>query len=447
MGGILTYFDIILVPIYLTLILLICARIKSKNIARFPEYKYFTKGIAFKLLGVSAFISIYLFYYGGGDTINYFKGARAVGNLLLEDFEKGIAVLFNSSSNYNHLSSFNYITGYPAHYMWRDPSTFSVSRYSALFYLLGAKSFIINSFLVCCFSYVGLWKFYRLLNTLYPGNEKGLAYIILFLPSIAFWGSGIMKDSYTVSSACWLTYNFYMVLILRKKVLVNSMFLLINLFIIVNMKPYVVLSLLPGIILWLNSAYLKQIKNIFLKILIFPLISVVILLIGVYVFQNLSSLMGVYGEVDSAIEQAQVIRSDLLRSDQYGSNNYDIGKFDGSFISLISVAPNAIFTALFRPFLWEIGSPTMVFSAIENFILIVFTFFTLIRVSPFTVLRTLLKEPFLFYCLIFSILFAFGVGIAGTNFGAMVRYKTPLMPFFFSMIYLLSRFNKSNINS
>ena len=434
-------------PIYLVIILLVCSRIKSKNIAQFQEYKYFTKGLVFKLLGVSAFMSIYLFYYGGGDTINYFKGARAVGNLLLEDFEKGFAVLFNTSSSYNHLSSFNSSTGLPAHYMWRDPSTFSVSRYSALFYLIGAKSFIINSLIVCCFTYIGVWKFYRLLNILYPGYEKGLAYIILFLPSIAFWGSGIMKDSYTVSSACWITYNFYMVLILRKKVLVNSVFLLVNLFIIINMKPYVILSLLPGIILWLNSAYLKKIKNIFLKILILPLISVVILVTGFYVFQNLSSLMGVYGEVDSAIEQAQVIRSDLLRSDQYGSNNYDIGKFDGSLISLISVAPNAIFTALFRPFLWEIGSPTMVFSAIENFILIAFTFFTLIRVSPITVLRTLLKEPFLFYCLIFSILFAFGVGIAGTNFGAMVRYKTPLMPFFFSMIYLLSRLNKSKINS
>ena len=34
-------------------------------------------------------------------------------------------------------------------------------------------------------------------------------------------------------------------------------------------------------------------------------------------------------------------------------------------------------------------------------------------------------------------LFAFGVGIAGTNFGALVRYKTPLVPFFFSMIYLV----------
>ena len=438
--------DIVLAPVYLGLILLICSIIKSKNISQFPEYKYFIKGVIFKLIGVSAFISIYLFYYGGGDTISYFQGSRAVGNLLIEDFEKGCAILFNTESPLNHFSSFNSISGWPTSYMWRDSSTFSVSRYSVLFYLLGARSFIITTFLVCCFSFIGIWKFYRLLNMLYPGYEKGLAYIILFLPSLAFWGSGLMKDSYTLSSACWLTYNFYMVLIKRKKILVNVFFLLFNLFIVINIKPYVILSLIPGMIMWLNSAYLKKIKNFFLKILILPLLSIFILIIGFYIFQNLSGLMGVYGEVDSAIEQAQVIRSDLLRSDQYGSNNYDIGKFDGNLFSLLSVAPNAIFTALFRPFLWEIGSPTMVFSAIENFILILFTFFTLLKVSPISVLRILLREPFLLYCLIFSILFAFGVGIAGTNFGAMVRYKTPLMPFFFTMIYIISKDLKKKIN-
>ena len=177
------------------LIILICLRIKSKNIGLFPEYKYFTKGVLFKLLSVSAFVSIYLFYYEGGDTVNYFRGAKAVSNLLIEDFEKGIAILFNTTNEYNNWNSFNKNTGFPSYYMWRDESTFSVSRYSAFFCLLGAKSFIITSFIVCCFSYIGVWKFYRLLNILYPGYEKGLAYIVLFLPSLAFWGSGIMKDS------------------------------------------------------------------------------------------------------------------------------------------------------------------------------------------------------------------------------------------------------------
>ena len=59
--------------------------------------------------------------------------------------------------------------------------------------------------------------------------------------------------------------------------------------------------------------------------------------------------MGVYGDVDSAIQHAQVIQEDLLREEQYGGNNYDIGQLDGSVGGLLSVAPLAIFTALFRP--------------------------------------------------------------------------------------------------
>jgi hypothetical protein len=105
----------------------------------------------------------------------------------------------------------------------------------------------------------------------------------------------------------------------------------------------------------------------------------------------------------------------------------------------LSAAPLAIFTALFRPLPWEIGSPTMIVSAIENTILILFVLYSLIRIGPFRFFRITFNDSFLVYCLIFSLFFAFGVGIAGTNFGALVRYKIPLMPFFFSFIYIVRR--------
>ena len=60
--------------------------------------------------------------------------------------------------------------------------------------------------------------------------------------------------------------------------------------------------------------------------------------------------MGVYGNVDSALEQAQIIQEDLLREEQYGGNNYELGSIDNSILGLLSVAPVAIITALFRPF-------------------------------------------------------------------------------------------------
>ncbi|MFL2585877.1 MAG: hypothetical protein ACJ0QO_04420 [Parvicellaceae bacterium] len=443
---IISFNDLFLVPLYLFLIIGFGYFIKSRNISTNSDYKFFIPGLLFKIVGVSFFIIIYLFYYNGGDTVNYFLGTRALGGLILQDLDKGFAVLFNTDSVFNNFSSFNTVTGYPPTYMWRDPNTFSVSRFTLPLYLLGSKSFIITSFLTACFSYFGVWKLYRLFNILYPGNSKPLAYLILFLPSLIFWGSGIMKDSFVLGATCWISYNFYQVFIARKKIIFNAMLLVVNLFIILTIKAYVITSLVPGMLLWLNSAYIKNINSSLGKVFIFPILLTAIGLIGFYIFENLSSLMGVYGNVDTALQQAQVIQEDLLREDQYGSNSYRLGEIDGSLIGLLSVAPIAIFTALFRPLFWEIGSPTMVISALENTILIVFTIIILIRTNPINLIRVLWNHPFLFYCFVFSLFFAFGVGIAGTNFGALVRYKTPLVPFFFSYIYLIYRLSKNAKN-
>ena len=114
-------------------------------------------------------------------------------------------------------------------------------------------------------------------------------------------------------------------------------------------------------------------------------------------------------------------------------------RIDGSIGGLLSSAPLAIFTAIFRPLPWEIGSPTMVVSAIENTVLLLFVLYSFFRIGLFRFFRITFNDPFLVYCLVFSLFFAFGVGIAGTNFGALVRYKIPLMPFFFSFIYLVRK--------
>ena len=437
--------ELLLVPLYILLIFIVSSVVRALYVKKYDEYKYFNYGLLFKLLGVTGFCAIYLFYYEGGDTVNYFLGTQAVGNLIEQDFKKGLAVLFNTDSYFNSWQSFNAGTGYPPHYMWKDPNTFSVSRVTVPFYFLGAKSFLITSFLTACFSYIGIWKLYRLFNTLYIGNSRIFAYLILFLPTLIFWGGGIMKDSYVLGATCWITSNFYYIFIIRKKLFWNIIFMVLNALLIINIKAYIIVSLIPGMLLWINSAYLKNIQSGLSKILVFPVIFGFIVLTAFYISQNLSSVIGVYGDMDSAIQQAQVIQEGLLREDQYGGNNYNIGELDGSLGGLLSVAPIAIFTALFRPLFWEIGSPTMVFSAIENSILIVFTFFILIQTSPIRLLRILWSEPFLLYCFIFSILFAFGVGIAGTNFGALVRYKTPLVPFFFSMIYLIFKRSRTNV--
>jgi hypothetical protein len=246
---------------------------------------------------------------------------------------------------------------------------------------------------------------------------------------------------YVLAAACWFSYNFYHVFIKRKKILINALLVIVNISIIMALKPYVILSILPGALLWLNNAYLKQVTSGFVKILVMPIIGVIILGGGFFLYSNMSSLMGDYGNIDQAVEKAQIIQEDLLREDQYGANNYNLGEIDGTAAGMSSIAPIAIFTALYRPLFFEVGSPLMVISALENTILLFFTLFLLFKTNPRKIIRIILREPLILYSIFFSLLLAFGVGMASTNFGALSRYKIPFMPYYFSAIYLIYYLN------
>jgi hypothetical protein len=432
--------DLILVPLYFLLLISISNRIKRKNISKKPEYKYLTKGLVLKLAGVSLFCVIYIFVYGGGDTTNYFLGSRAMVKLLFQNFDRGIAMIGNLYSVHNNYSFFNSETGWPPHYMYRDERTFIVSRITTVLYILGSGSFIITSFLTAAFSYLGIWKLFTLFANIFKCNLKYLFYIIVCTPSMLFWGGGIMKDSFVLGACCWATYNFFKIFIARKKILINIFFLIINFALLINIKSYVAISLLPGFILWLYSNYLKQIRNKIIKVAIAPFLILIFAGISLSFINNLDVIgLAQYQNFDKTIEQAQVIQQDLLRSEQYGSNSYNIGTLDGSFSGMLEVAPRAIGTAIFRPFIWESGNAIMIFSGIENMFLVIISVYLILKVNPIRFFKLIFSNPLLVHCFIFVLLFAFGVGIASTNFGALVRYRIPLIPFFYTMLYILSR--------
>jgi hypothetical protein len=438
--NILTVQDFFLGIVYLGIIYAVAYGLKSQQQRKGLDSKYFIGGLTAKLFGVTAFCLVYGLYYGGGDTVDYFQGTSALTNLMTEDFAAFYSIIFENELDPNWYA-FNSETGYPAWHIWRDSGSFAVSRYSVLFSLLGFKSFFVTSLLTAAFTYIGMWKLYRLFTFNYPDTKKALAICILFMPSLLFWGSGIMKDSYVLAAACWFSYNFYHVFITRKKILINALLLTFNISMIMTLKPYVILSILPGALLWLNSAYIKQISSSFVKILVMPLLGVIILGSGFFLYSNLSSLMGDYGNIDQAVEKAKIIQQDLLREEQYGGNNYNLGEIDGTAAGMSSIAPLAIFTALYRPLFFEVGSPLMVISALENTILLFFTIFLFFKTNPRKIIRIILSEPLLLYSIFFSLLLAFGVGMASTNFGALSRYKIPFMPYYFSAIYLVYYLN------
>ena len=111
--------------------------------------------------------------------------------------------------------------------------------------------------------------------------------------------------------------------------------------------------------------------------------------------------------------------------------------FDGSPGSLLKLAPAAIIATLFRPFLWEVRKVSQLLSAFESLGVLLLTLFTLWKVGIRFFVRNIIKDPAIMYCFTFAILFALFVGATTPNFGTLVRYKIPAMPFYVLAIFLI----------
>jgi hypothetical protein len=65
------------------------------------------------------------------------------------------------------------------------------------------------------------------------------------------------------------------------------------------------------------------------------------------------------------------------------------------------------------------------------------TLYVLIRVNWIKIYTVISDHPILMCSFIFSILFAFLIGLTTANFGALVRFKIPLVPLYVSTMMVL----------
>ena len=158
---------------------------------------------------------------------------------------------------------------------------------------------------------------------------------------------------------------------------------------------------------------------------------------AVYAATNLTKGDNQY-DVDKIGERSKITSDYLYRiSLEQNGSGYHLGELDGSIGSMVKLAPQAIGTTLFRPFIWETRNPVMLLSALEAGF---FLFFTLRIFRQTGVVRTLGiigKNPILLLCFVFSLAFSASVGITSSNFGTLVRYKIPMIPFYLGGLYML----------
>ncbi len=424
--------DILFVPVYLFIILFTARIYQAKRMVDHPEYKYMLTGLIAKLVGGIGLALVYTVYYPGGDTLQYYWDSLAFQKLMFVDFKSFWFVLNNKAEVANYYY-FNDETGYPAY--CRDPKTWFVVKLSLFIVGLSMQSYLITTILCSAFSFIGIWKLFRVFVQEFPTIKKEMAISFLYIPSVFFWGSGLLKDTFTLAALGFFVSGAYSILISNKSVIRGLLTMILSGFIIISIKPYILVGLVPSLILWMIFKYIQKIEIATLRSISFPLLFILGIAFGYLFLQIMGDSLQEY-KLDSFLDKAAVNQKDL-KSDYHKGNSFDIGEFDPTVQGISSKFFIATFSAIYRPMIFEVNNVVMFLSSIENLLILILTFRVLWYIRFFKFFKYVKSHHLLVFSFSFAILFAFFIGLSTSNFGALVRYKIPCIPFYIASLYII----------
>ena len=407
-----------------------------------PETKkYFLPALWVRFGGAIALGVVYQFYYNGGDTFNYFThGSNWIWAAFLDDPSLGIRLLFTSGGTY-FPETFEY-----SQHIWyyRDPNSYFIVRLTALFDLLTLHTYSATALFFASFSFSGLWAFYSAVQRKYPMSTKWLALGILYFPSVVFWGSGILKDTVTLGALGWLTWSMLNIIDQSRMRLHYWIISIVGIWLIYSIKTYILVCYLPMILVWLYWKNILLIKNFIVRLLVAPFLILFFGFIGYFSVMQFGEANQDY-TLENISKRAAITAYDIRYgwgARDGGDGGYDLGNLDGSWTSMIVLLPNAINVSLFRPYLWEVKNPLMLLASLEStFLLFLTLWMTTYRKGIYIILR----DPFLLFSFLFALVFAFAVGVTTFNFGTLMRYKIPMIPFFILALQMPKK-NKCQAN-
>lgn len=423
--------------IWLFLVVIIASAIYMyQSISKFSGSQYLFRGFLLKAFGGLSFALIYIYYFGYGDTFEYYNGASTLSEIASTDPGSYFELLTLSHEDAQPiLRRLNKVVFYS-----HTSEEWFMVKLASPFIMLGFRSYLGITLFFSLLSFFGSFKLFQLMNKILP-NREGLVFAINFLiPTSLFWSSGLLKDTVTFTCFAFLCSMFYSIVYERR--FFYLIYITVFIYVILKLKAYILISFTPWALITLIFVFTASIKSPVLKYLTGPLIALFTVAFG-------------YLGINYMIENNQEYNTEnffhILRGfhtwhTYLGGSAYNLGEMEYTEIGLIKKIPAAINVSLFRPYPWESGTALVLFNSLESMFMIFLVLRTLF-ITRLRFFKHLFQSKFLMGAFFFCLFFAFFIGITSYNFGALSRFKVPLTAFFvFIMVYTIhqERMRRSN---
>lgn len=401
----LTYF---LFLFYLCTGTLLLHLIIRRNSFSFSIY-HTTAIVFFKIFMGCLYGWVFLHYYGGDDTWNYFLESKDETNLLLQHPTRFFAPFWPSYSL--EIKGYN---GWEAFRMYvNDFERWFIIKGLAILNLLSGKNYYID---VVFFEFgviAGPLLLFKLLAREFPRRIGMYFLLIFFFPSIIFWTSGIRAEGLLLFFLVLMIYNGQAYA--RKPGAWRILGILIGFLGMFLIRHQFLLVFLPAYAAYLIS--LKQGENA-------PRYFNRIFLVTALIF-FLSLFLSANWQLSRPIQQAQA-NFFLLK----GNTRYPLDSLKPGPIPVLKIMPQAIANSTLRPYPWEGKTLLQSVSSVEVLFLVAGLFFFIASPKRKLQISHPLYWLFLFYGLSQLII----IGMIVPFPGAIVRYRS--LSFLFLILFL-----------
>lgn len=359
---------------------------------------------------------VYTYYYTVGDTFNYFSDGVRLASLARTEIGSYLSFLWSSDESLPIWSELIY----------KQPRAMFLSKITSLFCVLTADNYWVISLYFSSVSFFCSWLLVKKIIAMHPPATLAAVISFLFFPSVAFWSSGVIKESIAMASLFLLCFIFIKKFRKEKIYAMEWILTFLSLWVLWNLKYYYLAVFLPVVITTLIAQFLLsrlKLLNTFLKVglwgllFIIPLLLVSILHPNFYPERFMEVVVSSYYEFKSLSDPGDLILYTSLKPSPW---------------SILQNTPRALFSGLFRPFLTEARNGLQFFVAIENLILLTFTVLALLQLKNLTHCK---YRILLFSILVYSLMLCVFLALSTPNFGTLSRYRVGFLPFF---VFLLT---------
>lgn len=351
------------------------------------------------------------------DVFKYFDDSAHMFKALPEAPMDYLRMLFGIGNDtpYFHERYYDAMNNWVRHYesnLYNDAHT--IIRFNAFVRLFSFGEFHVHTVASAFLSLTGSVGIHRAFVRALPGMERLLVAAVFLVPSVVFWASGVIKESLLFFGIGMLVYQLHRGSSGRVGPWGVAL-LLFNMVMLFFLKFYVLMSLLPAIVLlvWARGA---ERPALWAKALI------------VYGSMAVAGL-----NLHHILPGWDVLG--ILTMKQRDFVGLALKMDSGSFVMpelllpevwrFAKQAPYALFSTLAGPLVHVGGGGLGLISAVENAAILFFLGLCVVHHRPW---RTV-DPALLLSLLLYVALLALVIGWTTPVMGAVVRYRTPLLPF------------------